>query len=1233
MADETKAVLTKLGFDTTDIKKALEEARQAVAKYKLEAAQADQDLSQARARFAEQYSQNERRLAQTRLQSAQEELQNRLAGLSKLDSAEKASATVRINILRQTIDAQKTYLQGYDAEAQKIQVLTGQYQQLAAQTRLANAQQGAVRATQTGEQDYRFTLNRVLSGITPNAAAGVVGAVAAGGLLAELPGLLKEVTEGLFEAAKGALEFGTGIERTSQKTGIAVDELQKLSVVGAASGIDLTSLTRATKFLGAAAVGSDVADENGGTISGQKGARVLGALGISAAGKSPDELIRNVADAFKELPDGVLKSQAAVALFGRAGLDMIPFLNKGSEGFKEISESIAGFGLDTAKAEEENQKYEIGKAKFELAKNELFASMSGLVTGMAEYLSKVADTINYFLRKTDLEADLKGSSQAQRANLNSSGDTEASRILNLNSSRTLFNSRDDRIEQNRQANERENSITEGAKIYREKFKLAGDAHVEEGAAIVAFVASQKKYTKSTEDTTEEQDKLKNALAAGKDATAKFVEKFAELLVVSGQLTTAIATVGPDSAKRVSQNSSGELRRLAGNRAGDVETLQGQLANTTDAEKRVDLQTQINSLKKEELELLQKAVNIEEKRKLELVNEAGDKAKEFLDAQQPDFVKNAPSGLLGGGPKPLVFNAANIDQGRTADALSSQIGAVKALGGDYKALLEQEAEARKALNDQLRAQLQTLISNGVQTDADREKVESLTKALVDNKAKLGDISKALSNALDFDKITAGFEALAQGIAEFSDNANQVVKAVTRGFETLQKNTKFFEKLGGGTASQGEQAVFTGKDANGNDLSLSDRLQGAGTLAGGVVGSIGQISKGGVNALTGGISLGSEIGGLFGPAGSLIGGVVGAIGGGIAALFGGGKKKTEKLASDIKEQVKDTLNAINEGTTSLVDGLAELQKEREDAVKRLSGKKGGAAALKDITDSLDAQVAQLKAKQKQILDKFNVTVGELASPPGTESYVQTISQIASTLKDAADAGASTAQQIQYLNLSLDQLKKKVGSDLRSEEETTISLLQKQIDLKQQSADIDAQAANAALGVSRSLGLQRGATAGQGAAQQLRDIEAQRQKQQKDIAAQQKALDAQLGTQAELFGINLKGLSLDQQKALLLKDQLDIQTQITAETVAQIQNQQAFYANLAAGKVSVPAGVLPPGLAIPTGAGYSFGSGAPAPINVTTPQIVINYSGTADPKALADSLKAAIKQINLDRAVGRS
>jgi hypothetical protein len=73
----------------------------------------------------------------------------------------------------------------------------------------------------------------------------------------------------------------------------------------------------------------------------------LKTLGISATNasgklKSTDAIMLEVADKFAKMPDGANKTAAAMALFGKAGADMIPMLNGGRKSIEDLAATMTG---------------------------------------------------------------------------------------------------------------------------------------------------------------------------------------------------------------------------------------------------------------------------------------------------------------------------------------------------------------------------------------------------------------------------------------------------------------------------------------------------------------------------------------------------------------------------------------------------------------------------------------------------------------------------------------------------------------------------------------------------------------------------------------------------------------------------------------------------------------------------------------------------------------------------
>jgi hypothetical protein len=307
-------------------------------------------------------------------------------------------------------------------------------------------------------------------------------------------------------------------------------------------------------------------------------------------------------------------------------------------------------------------------------------------------------------------------------------------------------------------------------------------------------------------------------------------------------------------------------------------------------------------------------------------------------------------------------------------------------------------------------------------------------------------------------------------------------------------------------------------------------------------------------------------------------------------------------------------------------------------------GEIAARKDLIAGLQNEITARKQLASEGYDETNALVilndalnqqKDLLDKLSHENPYETM---ISSLKSMADlVGKFTeGESNRYLSAAMKDLTTSTGTQVINQEMSTIQLLQQEVDLKQQSADIDAQANLQVLNIQRGLGIARGVTAGQSAASQIRDIQAQQAKQQTAVQQQLALVQAQIGAAAALYGIDLNNLTLQQQRTLLLNQEVNLQTQLTAQSVLQAQALIAIYNQLKSGNVTLPAGVLPvynPVYSLPSGSGYTIngeGGGAPVTINGG---ITVNYSGAADPAALAAAIQAAITQINFNKTVGVS
>ena len=146
---------------------------------------------------------------------------------------------------------------------------------------------------------------------------------------------------------KTTLDYADSLSKLAQKTGITANQLYSLDAAAKLSDVAFESLqgslSKFNKNIG------ESSDGTGTAISAFKN------LGISIKNqdgtlKNSFDLMSEISDKFKDMPDGASKATIAMQLFGKSGADMIPLLNSGSEALKEY---LGIMDDDTVKAAEQ----------------------------------------------------------------------------------------------------------------------------------------------------------------------------------------------------------------------------------------------------------------------------------------------------------------------------------------------------------------------------------------------------------------------------------------------------------------------------------------------------------------------------------------------------------------------------------------------------------------------------------------------------------------------------------------------------------------------------------------------------------------------------------------------------------------------------------------------------------------------------------------------------------------
>ena len=141
---------------------------------------------------------------------------------------------------------------------------------------------------------------------------------------------------------KDSIDAADALSKMAAGAGVTTESLSGMGWAAGQSGVELNALATAMGRLNKGALESS---QGTGTY-----AKVFDSIGVSATNangqlKNADELLLELADIFESMPDGAEKSAIALQLFGRSGAQMIPFLNAGASGIKELTAQAERLGL------------------------------------------------------------------------------------------------------------------------------------------------------------------------------------------------------------------------------------------------------------------------------------------------------------------------------------------------------------------------------------------------------------------------------------------------------------------------------------------------------------------------------------------------------------------------------------------------------------------------------------------------------------------------------------------------------------------------------------------------------------------------------------------------------------------------------------------------------------------------------------------------------------------------
>lgn len=208
--------------------------------------------------------------------------------------------------------------------------------------------------------------------------------------------ILGGIGVGLTAVAKNATDFTVdyvkSVNSLARVTGEAIEPASRLQYVLQRSGVDAgTAQIAFTRFNAQMVEARDKGDAAGTTFD-QIGVKVTDSKGKL---RGFSDVLLDVADRFKAMPDGADKTTIATDLFGKSARNLLPVLNKGSEGIKQLEADADALGITlSSKNVASIQKY-IASTKDMKASTDAVKIAIGTLTApvLAEANSKMAGFI------------------------------------------------------------------------------------------------------------------------------------------------------------------------------------------------------------------------------------------------------------------------------------------------------------------------------------------------------------------------------------------------------------------------------------------------------------------------------------------------------------------------------------------------------------------------------------------------------------------------------------------------------------------------------------------------------------------------------------------------------------------------------------------------------------------------------------------------------------------------
>lgn len=171
-----------------------------------------------------------------------------------------------------------------------------------------------------------------LKGLESNISRIKTGLIAAGAAL---------IGGGIVKSITGVADQADNYAKLGKAMGLSAQALQEIEFAANLSGVTLEETTKSMLQLGKRARDASVGQKKQVEAFKELGVEVKNSQGGL---KGQGQLLAEVADRFKAMPQGTKKSALAMEIFGKTGAKLIPLLNEGSAGINKMRKEARALG-------------------------------------------------------------------------------------------------------------------------------------------------------------------------------------------------------------------------------------------------------------------------------------------------------------------------------------------------------------------------------------------------------------------------------------------------------------------------------------------------------------------------------------------------------------------------------------------------------------------------------------------------------------------------------------------------------------------------------------------------------------------------------------------------------------------------------------------------------------------------------------------------------------------------